>query len=158
MRSFASPAVAAARAPIQFRRAASASAFASGILGGLVLDAERLALAPGATSGTVLSRSIEHGFPLSHVLQVAAQCLLVHEVYGLDPSHGLLVLAGGSDERVEFTPAIEGRFLHTMAQMRALLRGDAERGPGWAVAKCRPCGSRETCWGLFDGGSLHARQ
>jgi hypothetical protein len=129
MTSFASPAVAAARAPIQFTRAASASASASSILGGLVLDAERLALAPGATSGTSLSRSIEPGFPLSQLLQVAARCFLVYEVHGLDPSHGLLVLAGGTEQRVEFTPAIEGRFLHTMAQMRALLRADAEPAP-----------------------------
>src|ERR1700737_3222639 len=44
----------------------------------------------------------------SHMLQVAAQCLLVYEVYGVRPSHGLLVLAGGKEERVEFTPALEG--------------------------------------------------
>jgi CRISPR-associated exonuclease Cas4 len=31
----------------------------------------------------------------SHVLQVAAQCLLVEEVYGVRPTHGLVVLAGG---------------------------------------------------------------
>jgi hypothetical protein len=60
----------------------------------------------------------------SHMLQVAAQCLLVHEVYGVRPSHGLLVLAGGKEERVEFTPALEGRLLHTMMQMRALLRAE----------------------------------
>jgi CRISPR-associated exonuclease Cas4 len=86
----------------------------------------------------------------SHVLQLAAQCLLVQEVYGVRPSHGLLVLAGGKQERVEFTPALEGRLLHTMAQMRALLRADAEPGPRWVAAKCRPCGYRETCWGSFD--------
>jgi len=86
----------------------------------------------------------------SHMIQVAAQCLLVHEVYGVRPSHGLLVLAGGKEERVEFTPALEGRLLRTMTQMRALLRADAEPGPRWIAAKCRPCGYRETCWGSFD--------
>jgi CRISPR-associated exonuclease Cas4 len=82
----------------------------------------------------------------SHVLQVAAQCLLVQEVYGVRPSHGLLVLAGGKQERVEFTPALERRLLNTMAQMRSLLRVDAEPGPQWVAAKCRSCGFRETCW------------
>ena len=48
------------------------------------------------------------------------------------------------------TPALEGRLLRTMAQMRALLRADAEPGPRWVAAKCRPCGYRETCWGSFD--------
>ncbi len=82
----------------------------------------------------------------SHVLQVAAQCLLVQEVYGVRPSHGLLVLAGGKQELVEFTPALERRLLNTMAQMRSLLRVDAEPGPHWVGAKCRSCGFRETCW------------
>ena len=59
----------------------------------------------------------------SHVLQIAAQCLLVQEVYGVRPSHGLLVLAGGKEERVEFTPVLEGRLLHTHgADARATAR------------------------------------
>ena len=82
----------------------------------------------------------------SHVLQVAAQCLLVHEVYGVRPSYGLLVLANGTQERVEFTPALERRLHNTIAEMRALLRTDAEPGPRWVAAKCRACGFRETCW------------
>ena len=36
----------------------------------------------------------------SHILQVAAQCLLVQEVYGIRPPYGLLVLANGVQERV----------------------------------------------------------
>jgi CRISPR-associated exonuclease Cas4 len=34
----------------------------------------------------------------SHVLQLAAQCLLVQEVYGVRPSCGLLVLANGAQD------------------------------------------------------------
>lgn len=85
----------------------------------------------------------------SHVLQVAAQCLLVHEVYGVRPSYGLLVLANGAQERVEFTPALERRLLDTIAQMRALLRADTAPGPRWVAAKCRACGFRETCWEAY---------
>ena len=44
----------------------------------------------------------------SHMLQVAAQCLLVHEVYGVRPSHGLLVLAGGKEERASESATREG--------------------------------------------------
>jgi len=83
----------------------------------------------------------------SHVLQLAAQCLLVHEVYGIRPPYGLLILAGGQQERVEFTQALERRLLDTMAQMRALLRADAEPGRRWVAAKCRACGFHENCWG-----------
>jgi CRISPR-associated exonuclease Cas4 len=82
----------------------------------------------------------------SHVLQVAAQCLLVEEVYGVRPTHGLVVLAGGIQERVEFTSALEERLLATMADMRALLCTDAEPGPHWVAYKCQACGFREACW------------
>lgn len=65
----------------------------------------------------------------SHVLQVAAQCLLVEDVYGVRPTHGLVLLADGARERVEFTRALEQRLLATMAEMRAFLCEDAEPGP-----------------------------
>jgi len=83
----------------------------------------------------------------SHMLQVAAQCLLVQEVYGVRPPYGLLVLAGGSQQRVEFSPALERRLLDTMAQMRALMCASTAPEPRWVAAKCRGCGFHETCWG-----------
>jgi CRISPR-associated exonuclease Cas4 len=83
----------------------------------------------------------------SHLLQVAAQCLLVQETYGVRPPYGLVVLAGGSRQRVEFSPALEQRLLNTMAQMRALLSAGTAPEPCWVSAKCRACGFCETCWG-----------
>jgi CRISPR-associated exonuclease Cas4 len=84
----------------------------------------------------------------SHILQVAAQCLLVEEVYGVRPTHGLVVLAGGMQERVDFTSALEQRLQETMPEMRAFLREDAEPGPRWVAPKCRACGFREVCWDI----------
>jgi CRISPR-associated exonuclease Cas4 len=83
----------------------------------------------------------------SHVLQLAAQCLLVHEVYGVRPPYGLLVLKDGKQERVEFTPALERRLLDTMEQMRGLIEADSKPGPRWVAAKCNGCGFSESCWG-----------
>lgn len=83
----------------------------------------------------------------SHVLQVAAQCLLVQEVYGVRPPYGLVVLADGSRQRVNFSPALEQRLLDTMAEMRARLRAGDAPAPSWVGRKCRGCGFRETCWG-----------
>jgi len=82
----------------------------------------------------------------SHVMQVAAQCALVHEVYGVRPAYGVLVLAGGAQERVPFTPEIERRLHQTMNQMRMLLENDVEPGPRRVSAKCRACGFVGTCW------------
>ena len=82
----------------------------------------------------------------SHILQVAAQCLLVQEVYGIRPPYGLLVLANGVQERVLFTPALEARLADTMTRMRELLAADTAPGPRWVAPKCRACGFHDTCW------------
>jgi CRISPR-associated exonuclease Cas4 len=52
---------------------------------------------------------------LSHVLQVAAQCVLVEDVCGVRPPYGVVVLEGGIRERVAFTPALERKLLTTDA-------------------------------------------
>ena len=82
----------------------------------------------------------------SHVMQIAAQCLLVQEVYGVRPPYGLLVLAGGVQEEVPFTTELEAQLLDTMARMRGVLVTDDEPGPRWVAPKCRGCGFRTTCW------------
>jgi CRISPR-associated exonuclease Cas4 len=83
----------------------------------------------------------------SHVLQVAAQCLLVQEVHRIRPPYGIVILAGGSQHQVEFSPALELRLLDTMACMRTMLQSSAPPEPRWAEGKCRACAFRHTCWG-----------
>jgi CRISPR-associated exonuclease Cas4 len=82
----------------------------------------------------------------SHVLQVAAQCLLVQEAYGVRPPHGVVVLANGVREQVEFTDALEQHLLEVMAQMRSFLNADTAPAPCWVNSKCRACSFRNTCW------------
>jgi len=60
---------------------------------------------------------------------------------GVRPSHGLLLLTGGKQERVEFTPGLERRLLNTMAQMRSLLRVEAEPGPTGSPQSAAHAGS-----------------
>ena len=67
----------------------------------------------------------------SHILQVAAQCVLVQDVYRIRPPYGIVVLAGGSRHQVEFSPALELRLLDTMARMRAMLAATAPPEPVW---------------------------
>jgi CRISPR-associated exonuclease Cas4 len=82
----------------------------------------------------------------SHVMQVAAQCLLVEEAYGVRPPFGIVVLAGGTRAKVPFTPELERRLLQTMADMRDLIATETEPGPRWVAPKCRACSFVETCW------------
>jgi CRISPR-associated exonuclease Cas4 len=83
----------------------------------------------------------------SHILQVAAQCLLVQEMYGVRPPYGIVILAGGSRHQVEFSPALELRLVDTMVQMRAMLESGWPPEPIWAQGKCGACAFHHTCWG-----------
>jgi CRISPR-associated exonuclease Cas4 len=88
----------------------------------------------------------------SHILQVGALCLLVQDVYGVRPPYGVVVLAGGSQERVAFTEELERGVLRTMAEMRRMLENGEAPGPRWVPAKCRACGYHPVCWGDEDAG------
>ena len=82
----------------------------------------------------------------SHVMQVAAQCMLVEETYGVRPPFGIVVLANGARTKVPFTPDVERRLLRTMADMRELVATEAKPGPRWVAPKCQACSFVETCW------------
>jgi len=82
----------------------------------------------------------------SHVMQLAAQCMLVADVYGVRPPYGVLVLANGVQRQVPFTRDLEKRVLETMANMRVVLEEGTQPGPRWMGSRCRACGFFETCW------------
>jgi CRISPR-associated exonuclease Cas4 len=82
----------------------------------------------------------------SHVMQVAAQCLLVQEVYGVRPPYGVVVLAEGRSEQVSFTPELESQLLVTISKMREVLITGVHPGPRWMPSKCKHCGYRDVCW------------
>jgi CRISPR-associated exonuclease Cas4 len=46
-----------------------------------------------------------------HVYQIAAQCMLIADQYRVRPPYGIVVLAGGRQQRVAFTPELERRLL-----------------------------------------------
>jgi CRISPR/Cas system-associated exonuclease Cas4 (RecB family) len=79
-------------------------------------------------------------------MQVAAQCMLVSEVYGVRPPFGLLVLANGRQHRVAFTRELEVRLLGTLDRMNAVLENSQEPGPRWMSGRCQACGFFSTCW------------
>ena len=82
----------------------------------------------------------------SHILQVGALCMLVEDLYGVRPPHGIVVLADGVRERVAFTEQLERGVVRTMAEMRRVLASGEPPGPRWMEAKCRPCGHHPVCW------------
>jgi CRISPR-associated exonuclease Cas4 len=80
----------------------------------------------------------------SHVLQLAAYCLLIEETYRQKPKYGIVKYADRMFA-VDYTDALRGELLDVIAAMRDdLARGVAERSHDEA-ARCAHCGYRHAC-------------
>jgi len=80
----------------------------------------------------------------SHILQLAAYCLLVEECYGRRPAYGIVKYADRAFE-VDYTPTLEEELLATLEDMRTdLAAGDAPRSHD-EPRRCRACGYRQRC-------------
>lgn len=80
----------------------------------------------------------------SHLLQLAAYCLLVDETYRRRPSHGIIKYGNRAFE-IEYTAALEEELLATVEDMRLDLKaGGAPRNHA-DPRRCRACGHRDVC-------------
>ena len=80
----------------------------------------------------------------SHVLQLAAYCLLVETCYDRRPPYGIIKYADRAFE-VDYTAGLEQELLTTIDCMRADLEsGNAPRSHEQA-SRCRACGYRSAC-------------
>ena len=80
----------------------------------------------------------------SHVLQLAAYCLLIEEAYRQRPKYGIVKYADRMFA-VDYTDALQVELLDVIAAMRDdLARGGAERSHDEA-ARCMRCGYRHAC-------------
>lgn len=89
------------------------------------------------------SRAPAHPYQ-SHVLQLAAYCLLVEECYGRRPSYGIVKYADRAFE-VDYTLELENELLDTLDDMRDDLNNDNAPRNHAAPRRCRACGYREQC-------------
>jgi CRISPR-associated exonuclease Cas4 len=81
---------------------------------------------------------------LTHVLQLAAYCLLVEECYKRRPPYGIVKYADRAFE-VDYTDELEGELLATLDDMRDDLEaGEAPRYHD-EVRRCRACGYYQYC-------------
>ena len=87
---------------------------------------------------------IPRGPLFSHVLQVAAYCVLLEEEFGIPPSHGILRY-GHTQNVVDYDVALKDLVLLKLDEMREIMKtGDAHRNhnkPG----KCSHCSRRSEC-------------
>lgn len=82
-------------------------------------------------------------FP-SHVMQLAAYCVLVAETMGIRPNHGIIQYRDRAFS-VPFTPQLEAQLRDTLAAMqRDLTQPDVQR-PHMQPQRCAACGLRDQC-------------
>lgn len=79
----------------------------------------------------------------SHVMQLAAYCLLLEETYGAPP-YGILRYAD-RQFAVDYTPALREALLNTLQAMRAALATAHAERSHHEPARCFRCGYRDLC-------------
>jgi len=80
----------------------------------------------------------------SHILQLAAYCLLIEETYGQPPSHGLIHYSDHTI-RIDYSPALRAQLLAVLDEMRAGLRMANVARDHDSPPRCRACGYRQHC-------------
>jgi CRISPR-associated exonuclease Cas4 len=79
----------------------------------------------------------------SHVLQLAAYCLLVSATLGTRPEYGIIKYADRAFA-VDYNSAMENELLDVLAEMRRAERREPHRSHE-SVQRCRACGYRQVC-------------
>lgn len=80
----------------------------------------------------------------SHILQVAAYCLLLSEETGKEVSHGVLRY-GDVEHEIEFNEELKGLLLSKVEEMRELLETEEVHRNHNREGKCASCSRREIC-------------
>lgn len=87
---------------------------------------------------------VPRGPLFSHILQVAAYCVLLEEEFGKRPPHGI-IRYGQVENEIEYDEGLKDMVLNKLAEMRVLMRtGNVHRNhnkPG----KCKNCSRRGIC-------------
>jgi len=80
-----------------------------------------------------------------HILQLAAYCLLIEEVYGSRVPYGILVYSDGRQHRIEYTEELKRELLSTVSEMRrVLMSGEIERNHE-SEKRCLSCSFSGVC-------------
>jgi CRISPR-associated exonuclease Cas4 len=80
----------------------------------------------------------------SHVMQLAAYCLLVEEASSYPPPYGLIHYRDATI-RIDYTPTLRQALLSLLDDMRRQLHASDMRRSHDDPARCRACGVRHAC-------------
>ena len=90
------------------------------------------------------SRAPPAGPRRSHILQLAAYCLLIEENYSQRPKYGIVKYADRMFE-IDYTDQVRSAVLQTLDAMRHELSNGAARRSHHDAARCAHCGYRHAC-------------
>ena len=81
---------------------------------------------------------------LSHVMQLAAYCLLVEDTLGAQAPYGYVHYRDKTFQ-VDFTPELRAELLALLADMREAMRASTVHRNHQSAARCAACGFQEVC-------------
>lgn len=84
-----------------------------------------------------------HAYP-SHIMQLAAYCLLVEESHGRRPPHGL-IRYDDATLQVDYTDSLRQQVLDLLGDLRANRELPEVKRSHRDPARCRACGVRHAC-------------
>jgi CRISPR-associated exonuclease Cas4 len=91
------------------------------------------------------TRRPANGLPYdSHLMQLAAYCLLVEDALGARVPYGLVRYADG-ESRVEYTPELRETVLEIIAEIRDAREAEEVHRSHDERKRCASCGYREVC-------------
>lgn len=101
--------------------------------------------------GMVIPEDLKSGTQVypTHRIAMGLYFLLIEEIYGMRPTHGIIVLDGGKRSRVGNTPRLQAQVMALAMQEERQRRYPNQRfddtPPNKHVAKCNGCGYRKNC-------------
>jgi len=90
------------------------------------------------------ARAPSNGPRRSHVLQLAAYCLLIEETYRQRPKYGIVKYADRMFA-VDYTESLQAALQDVMAAMREDVAQDTAHRSHNEAARCARCGYRQAC-------------
>lgn len=81
----------------------------------------------------------------SHILQLAAYCLLVEECYKRPVHHGIIVYSDGIQHRIKYDRALKSDLLKTVEEMRHSIGGSCPKRGHSQRQKCLRCSMNQAC-------------
>ncbi len=81
----------------------------------------------------------------SHILQVAAYCLLVEETYKAAPPHGIIKYSKDKEFKIDYTPELKNLLLGKVGEIQKAIDGKKVHRNHHRIGKCRYCSRRKKC-------------